>query len=196
VNKEVCAGTDATFTVGATGKKLFYHWKKGTELLEKFFQVCWNEFQYSLPLKAATTADAGQYSCTIVDGCGGTLNTIQVTLSITTTPVISSQPKDVSDCPGTTAVFQIATTDGKNVTYQWKKGNLILAPTANITGTQTNKLTIVSISAADAGDYTCEVSGACLSTPVVSQKAVLSVKSPYDNFGPTRKCKLLVLVRR
>ena len=174
-NQTICSGTNAQFTVSATGQGLLYQWKKGTQILS-------NNSKYSgvnsttLTVKVANvTDDAGTYTCEVFDGCFHTVTSQSASLSFIGSSSITAQPANVSQCPGTEAVFQITTSGGQNVKYQWKKGTTSLTESATVVGTQTNKLTLKGIVAGDAGQYHCEVTSDCFPSALVSQQGILTV---------------------
>jgi hypothetical protein len=81
---------------------------------------------------------------------------------------ITAGPQSLTLCPGSNASFSVSAT-GTALAYQWKKG------TSNISGATSATLTIASISAADAGSYTVDVTGTC--GTVTSAAATLSVSA-------------------
>jgi hypothetical protein len=89
-------------------------------------------------------------------------------------PRITLQPKSCTNDPGTTASFAVAATSLAPMTFEWKKNGLGLAPSQNYSGVQTPQLTIKSVSVADEGDYTVEVSN--LAGTVTSSPARLTVR--------------------
>ena len=63
-------------------------------------------------------------------------------------------PASLTNCPGTTATFNVGAT-GTGLGYQWYKGGTVL------TGETGSTLTLASVSASDAGVYSVVVSGTC-----------------------------------
>jgi len=184
-NQTVCSGTDTQFTFGVTGQGLLYQWRKGSQLLK-------NDSKYAgansatLTIKAANPVDdAGSYSCVVIDGCyveplnpgdpERKLTSQAVNIAFIGPASITAQPANVSQCAGTDAVFQITSTGGQNVKYQWKKGTTALTEGATVVGSKTNKLTLKSIVAADAAQYYCEVTSDCFASPLVSQQATVTI---------------------
>lgn len=85
--------------------------------------------------------------------------------------IFISQPQSALVPNGSPAQFSITQTGGD--TYLWHLNGVPLGDNANLTGTQTPTLTINSVSPADAGFYTCQVSSAC--GTLVSQLALLTI---------------------
>ncbi len=178
----VCQGADAQFTVSVTGQGLLYQWKKGSVILT-------NNSKYAgvntptLTVKSANpTDDAGSYTCEVFDVCyvpfddpERKLTSQAVSITFTAPSTITTQPQNVSQCTGTDAVFQVATSGGQNVKYQWKKGNTVLNESATVVGSKTNTLTLKNIASTDVAEYYCEVTSDCFASPLVSQEASLTL---------------------
>jgi hypothetical protein len=169
-----CVGQATTFTLGTTGSGITYQWKKGGVNLVNGGNISGATLAV---LSIANTAltDAGQYSCTIVNSCSGTLNSTNATLTVNSLPTITSQPSDVTICGSGPATFSVTAT-GTNITYQWKKGGVNLTNGGNISGATSASLSIALASAADVGAYTCFVSGIC-APAITSNVANLAVGS-------------------
>ncbi|HEY0262120.1 MAG TPA: gliding motility-associated C-terminal domain-containing protein, partial [Chitinophagales bacterium] len=103
---------------------------------------------------------AGDYFVIQTNSCGSdTSNHILVTID--TIPNISLEPISASVCVDSFARFT-ANATGSNLTYQWRKGNVNLIDTGNISGATTSTLTINPITVSDtASDYNVIVSGMC-----------------------------------
>lgn len=102
---------------------------------------------------ATAGANGGQITVTPSNSCGnGTARTLSVTIG--TTPAISTHPLPATQCAGTSLTMSVAAT-GSSISYQWKKDG------SNI-GTATNSsYTINSLQASDAGSYVCMVYNGC-----------------------------------
>lgn len=79
---------------------------------------------------------------------------------------------DVSVCGGEMATFSIEATGNGPFTYQWHRDGTPLNPAANPTAL-TEQLIIPSVSAADIGSYTCDITNNCAT--VTSLPAQLSL---------------------
>lgn len=94
-------------------------------------------------------------------------------------PVITSEPSSQVACPGGNANFTL-TVDavGTEVTFQWRRNNVNLVNGGNISGAQSQTLSINPVSAADAGIYTVVVSngaGTAISSPVYLNNTITSI---------------------
>lgn len=89
-------------------------------------------------------------------------------------PQIGVNPFPQSVCNGGTAQFFVAATGDAPLTYQWRRGMMDLMDGGNISGAQTDTLTINPVGAGDvATDYNCVVSNGC--GDQTSQNAALSL---------------------
>ncbi len=133
-----CAGTNATFTVTATGTGLTYQWQKNTVNIAGATNA-------SYTINNITAADAGSYRVVITGTCGN-LTSGTATLTVNTAPAITGQPASLVLCTGTSAAFTVTAT-GTGLTYQWRKNSV------NIAGATSAGYTINNITAADAANY-------------------------------------------
>lgn len=159
----VVQGNTATFTVSASGTgPLSYQWKHaGTNLPGA------TTASYVKP--NAQPADAGSYFVTITNSVGST-NSLVVTLTVHTPPVITSQPQSTNVNLGEGATFSVVATGTPAPIYQWRFNGV------NIAGATAASFTRSNVQATDAGDYTVVVSNAV--AVVASQPATLAVNLP------------------
>lgn len=90
-------------------------------------------------------------------------------------PAIVLQPVSKTVGAGTNTTLDVLAT-GASPSYQWRKAGVALSDDGHFWGTQTATLSLVALSAADAGSYDCVVSNACNS--VTSNVATLTVTLP------------------
>ena len=136
-----------------------YQWYRGTNLLSDNARITGTR-SATLTLRNIVTADFGNdYQCRVVSNCGSVVSS---TASISSASItITQQPESVEACASGDATFTAAATaTGNNVTlsYQWLKNNAPLSDGAKYSGTRTSILTVKSLAAADAGQYSCRVS--------------------------------------
>jgi gliding motility-associated-like protein len=141
-----CAGTNATFTVTATGTSLTYQWRKNGTAIGGATNA-------SITLNNITGSDAAGYDVVITGSCG-TITSSSATLTVNTAPVISAQPADRTLCAGTSATFSVTAT-GTGLTYQWRKNGF------NISGATGSSYTLNNIVSGDAGSYSVVITGTC-----------------------------------
>lgn len=125
---------------GATG----YQWKKDGSGIPSATNATYSK-------SGALPADAGSYTC-VVTGAGGSVTSNPATITVNALPVITQQPANQEITEGETLTLNVVATGATG--YQWKKGEEdILNATA---ATYTKE----GATAADAGSYTCVVTGA------------------------------------
>lgn len=91
------------------------------------------------------------------------------TVNLTVRPaiVIVTPPKNQTNCPGSAVVFSVTAT-GTGLKYQWSRGTSALAGQTNST------LTLVNVSAADAGTYSVKLTSGATS---VTNSATLTIRA-------------------
>ena len=97
-------------------------------------------------------------------------------------PAISAQPTSAERCVGGSVTFSVTATDA--VSYQWKKGTTPI-------GTNSNTLTLNSLTLADTGSYIVEITNGCGTT--ISNSATLTINTLptatiSDGGAPTTFC--------
>ena len=137
--KPVTAGQTATFTVEATGTSpLRYQWKKnGTDIADATTST------YTTP--ATSLADSGTEYSVEVSNDVGTATSSVASLTVTSVPIISTQPVAKTVTAGQTATFSVTAAGTAPLRYQWKKGG------TDISGATTSSYTTPATSLADSG---------------------------------------------
>jgi disulfide bond formation protein DsbB len=169
-SQSVCAGSNVTFNVTATGTGLTYQWRKNGVNIN-------GETSSSFTINNAAHADAGNYDVVVTGSCGS-LTSVQATLTVNAATLITTHPQSQSVCSGGNISFNAAATGTGTLTYQWKKNGI------NISGATSSAYTINNVTPGDAANYTVEVTGNC--GTVVSSIAVLSISASTSiNTQPT-----------
>lgn len=176
------ADTAAVFTVGVSGAGPFaYQWRKNGIAIS-------GAAQSSFTVASAKQTDAGSYSVLITNAAGTVTSSNAVLKVSIVKPVIVSQPASRTDNQGASATFHVAATGGY-LTYQWKRGTNLI-DNANVSGTQTDTLTISNVTSKDAGlNYSVIVKNVAGSA--TSTLAALTVTVPATiTSGPTNQLVL------
>lgn len=156
----VCDGDNASFTVVATGSgTLSYQWYLGATPV--------GTNSATLNLTGVTSADAGIYTVEVTGSCG-TVTSTGATLTVNPPTTISVHPTDVGVCAGSNASFSVTAAGSGTLSYQWYRD---VTPV----GTDNATLNLTGVSAADAGNYTVEVTGGC--GTITSNVAVFTITS-------------------
>ena len=125
---------------GATG----YQWKKDGSDIPSATNATYSK-------SGALPADAGSYTC-VVTGAGGSVTSNPATITVNALPVITQQPTNQEITEGETLTLNVVATGATG--YQWKKGEEVIPDATGATYTKEGATT------ADAGSYTCVVTGA------------------------------------
>lgn len=125
---------------GATG----YQWKKDGSNIPSATNATYSK-------SGALPADAGSYTC-VVTGAGGSVTSSPATVTVKALPVITQQPTNQEITEGETLTLNVVATGATG--YQWKKGEEVIPDATAATYTKEGA------TAADAGSYTCVVTGA------------------------------------
>ncbi len=176
-NTTVCAGQTATFTASATGSGLSYQWLQSVDGGITFASIP-GATALTLSLPSTVVSQSGYRYRVNVFGCTpAPVASNVVTLTVNTLVAINNQPASVELCEGGNAIYSVAVV-GTGVTYQWQVSTTGCAGTfANISGANTNSLTVVNTQATQSGNaYRVIVSGTCNSA--TSSCATLTVNTP------------------
>jgi len=180
----ICAGSNTSFSVSATGTALTYQWQLNTG---SGFTNISNGGIYSgattntLNITGAAAAMTSyQYRCVVSGICTPSDTSNAVTLTVNTTPAITAQPANDTVCTAGNTSFMISAT-GSGLTYQWQVNNGAGYSNLNnagiYSGATSNLLTITNTPVSVNGyQYRCIVSGTC-TPPATSNGAVLIVNS-------------------
>lgn len=173
----VCEGDAAAFSVSASGSGLIYQWQVSTNGGLTYNNII-GATAPTLNLPATNAGMNGyRYRCIMDTYCSGLLTTNEVTLTVHTRPVITSQSSDITVCAGASHTFSVSAT-GTAIQYQWQLSTNNGVTYTNIPGANSPTLQLNNVSSAMNGyRYRCVVSGAC--TPdAVSNGMTLFVNTP------------------
>ncbi|MCK4663635.1 MAG: immunoglobulin domain-containing protein, partial [Bacteroidales bacterium] len=109
------------------------------------------------------------------ESVGATTANVSVTGNGICTNLTVTGPGNKTKCEGGNAIFTVSVTGTETITYVWKKGTVILNNGGDISGANTNSISIANIKPADAGNYICEVTDACSNTEI--GEGILTVTS-------------------
>jgi hypothetical protein len=182
VNAVICAGSDTSFMIMATGPSLTYQWQvdQGSG-----FTNLSNGAPYSGVTTAMLSITAGTgslnnyyYRCIVSNGCAPDDTSSAALLKVNTAHSIVMDPADLTICEGAGASFSVVTS-GTGLSYQWQvndgTGFVNVVPGFPYSGDTTGTLFITADTMLDGYSYQCIVSGYC-SPPITSSSAVLTVE--------------------
>lgn len=132
-------GGSVTLTVSATGDALTYAWSKAGQQVGS---------SASLTLSNLSGADAGDYTITVSNAVTQPGDSRTVTVEVLDLPVITTPPADQIVATGSSASFFVDAA-GDQLVYAWTKDGQTLSATST--------LSLNSVSKADAGSYSVQV---------------------------------------
>jgi gliding motility-associated-like protein len=173
IDQSVCDGGSVSFTVTASGPVLNYQWMRGGTNLVDGGNIS-GATTSTLTINPANPADAVTDYSVVVSGGACSTTSVDVFLTINSSPAITVQPANVTVCEGTSATFTVTAT-GTGLTYQWRQGTNNMIDGGRISGATTSSVTIDPVMLGDASaNYNVVVSGTCPSA-VTSADITLTV---------------------
>ncbi len=169
-NQTVNEGGTLTLSIIATNAT-GYQWKKDGEDITSATSATYTK-------QSVAPSDAGSYTC-VVSGEGGTSVTSDAaTVTVNALPVITQQPSSQTINEGGNINLEVTATGATG--YQWKKDGSDIPSATDATYSKSGALP------ADAGSYTCVVTGA--GGAVESNAAVVTVNAlPVITQQPTNQ---------
>ena len=154
-NLSVISGSDATFTVTASGSaSLTYQWQfAGTNLS--------GETTTTLQLTNVQPAQAGDYNVIVTNSAGAVTSTV-ATLTLLMPPSITLQPTNLTVMPGSNAAFNVTASGSAPLAYQWQFAG------TNLAGETATALQLSNVQPPQAGSYqviVTNLAGAATSAP-------------------------------
>lgn len=154
VSQTVVAPNAASFSVVATGSNLTYNWKKDGVIIAGAGGT-------SYTISPTSLSSAGSYSVDVFNS-GGLVSSSPATLTVETTPTISTQPAGRTVVAGSNVSFSVTATAIPAPTYQWRRNGV------NLAGQTTSTLNLTGVALDAAGTYTVVVTnvhGSVTSSP-------------------------------
>lgn len=161
----VCLGASHQLSIDATGSELSYQWYLNGQAIDGATAAVYL-------IESFTEAHQGRYHCVVTSlsqtngPCVRTVTSARANVAAVRPPVITSLPVSKDACIGSEVVLSVGV-DGFDLRYQWYHNDVAIA------GADQHALTIQRVSAADAGSYSVEVTGAC-DLRVVTQPATIT----------------------
>lgn len=171
-DQAVCSGSNATFSVVATGT---YQWQLSTNGGTSWSNIG-GATAASYTVTGATPAMSGnQYRCIVTGQCGSTTSGA-ATLTVNVAPSITAHPQNLALCSGSAASFSVTAT-GSGLTYQWQVSTDGGTTYTDIAGANAATYNIASTTVGmNNNRYRCVVTGAC-PPAATSNAAILTVSS-------------------
>lgn len=167
-NQSTCTGDSISFTVIATGSGLTYQWRKGLVNLVNAGNISGVTTAVLTINPVALTDAAPDYNVIVTGVCSPADTSANAALTVNSAAVITTQPVSQAVCAGSAASFAVTAT-GTGLTYQWRRGVVILLNAGNVSGVTTPVLTINPAGITDVdNDYNVIVTGSSCTPPDTS----------------------------
>lgn len=175
----VCEGTDAELTVGVSGDRLRYQWRKDGIEID-------GATQRTFVIRNTNVTLAGSYDVLISGVCGSEVISEPSVVSVIERPRITSHPADAAVCIGSAHELFVNAT-GLDLGYQWYRNN------EPIVGATSPALLIEAFDVAQQGRYHCvvtslgETNGPCQRTVSSTVATVTAIRPPVITSHPASK---------
>ena len=190
-NATICAGSNNTFSVSATGTGITYQWQVSIagSCAGPWVNIS-NGGVYSGATTAALTITAAPvsmngyaYRCSITGVCTPIVTSNCALLTVATPVSVTIQPTSQTICEGNNVSFTV-TGSGTGVIYQWQVSTDGGTTWTNVTnagvysGATNATLTITAATfSLNNNRYRCQLSNATCTTPAVSSAVILTVNT-------------------
>ncbi|MFL5762865.1 MAG: T9SS type A sorting domain-containing protein [Bacteroidia bacterium] len=182
-NAVVCANTDTSFTIAASGPSLNYQWQvdQGAGFINLANGGTYSGVTTATLVLTATPAGFNNYyyRCIVTNGCAPDDTSGVAILKVNIAQSIVLQPSDDIACEGSVASFGVVTS-GTGLSYQWQvnsgAGFSDIIPGSPYSGDTTGTLYANAAMALNGYTYQCIISGNC-SPPITTNVVTLSVNT-------------------
>ncbi len=174
-SESICEGNNITFSIITSGVGDTYQWQFNGSNIAGATQAFYS-------INGISASNAGNYTCVITSSCGNITSNVAV-LTINTTPTITTQPVSIDANEGDNVSFTVVVS-GTGLSYQWNKNGANLSNGGNISGVNTNILSVSNVTQADYGNYDCDINGTCgNATTNIAILTVLTSIDALSNYG-------------
>ena len=147
-SQTIALGASFTLSVAASGPgTLAYQWYRGETLLAGATAA-------TLAIAGAAAPDAGDYRVVVANDYGATRSESATITLVAQPPAITSQPTSLAVTAGASASFTVVAAGSPSLSYQWYRGETLLA------GATAATFTLAAASVADSGAYHVVVTNA------------------------------------
>lgn len=175
--KTVCAGTNAVFTVAATGSNLTYQWQVSSTAVTVFTDIPGANAASYTTTAVSTGQNGNKYRVVVSGTCPAPVTSNPATLTVGDAAAITLQPAPQAVCAPANATFTVNAT-GTSLTYQWQVSTDAGITFTDIIGaTSTTYITAVTTPAMNGYLYRIKVFS-CTPTGITSNNALLTVNTP------------------
>ncbi len=177
-NANLCAGSNNTFSVTATGTAITYQWQLSTNGCAGPWNNIGGATSSSFTLTGITVGQNNTgYRCVVSGTCTPAATSNCALLTVVSSVTITAQPANQTVCEGSNAGFTAAAS-GAGLTYQWQLSTNSGGTWTNIGGaTNSTYSTGATTFAMNANQYRCIISNGVCPTPGTTNAATLTVNT-------------------
>ncbi len=176
-NVSVCSGSNASFTVAASGSNLAYQWQVSTDGGNTWSNIS-GANSNTLTLTGVTTAsNNNRYRVLLSNTCPSNATSEAAILTVSDPAGIAAQPADLNVCAGSNGSFSV-TASGAATGYQWQVSTDGGATWSNISGATTSTLSLSAISNSSNNYKYRVIISSCDPNGITSNAVTLTVNSP------------------
>ncbi|MGN6567406.1 MAG: beta strand repeat-containing protein, partial [Flavipsychrobacter sp.] len=172
----ICAGTTVTFNVAASGTPTpTVQWQMSTDGGTTFNNIS-GATALSLSFATLASQSGNQYRAIFTNLCN-VATTTAATLNVTTSPVVNTNPVNLTSCAGTTASFTTAATATPTPTVQWQVSTDGGATFNNISGATATTLAFTSAAVQNNNQYRAVFTNSCGTATTTAAVLTVNVAS-------------------
>jgi Immunoglobulin I-set domain len=159
-DQTVCEGQTATFTASGTGSPApTVQWQVSTDNGANFNDIS-GATSTTLSFTATASQNGNQYRA-VFTNAGGTATTTAATLTVNTSPTVTTNPTNAEVCEGQQASFTAAANGSPAPTVQWQVSSG--GPFSNIPGATSTTLSFTATNADNGKQYRAVFTNSCSS---------------------------------
>jgi len=192
----LCAGSNNTFTVAATGTAIGYQWQVSTDNGATYNNIGGATNSTYAVTGITTAMNGNRYRCVVSGACTPAANSSAAVLTVNSPATVTNQPANTEVCSGGNVTFTVAGS-GTGLVYQWQVSTDGGSAWSNVAGGTSATLSLTGVTtAANANRYRCQVWNTTCTTPANSVAAILTVRqlptvglsaSPLTSLFPGQK---------
>ncbi len=183
-NQTVCEGSNASFSVTASGTGLSYQWQLSTDGGATYNNIAGATSSSYTATSVTASMNGYRYRCVVTSTCGTNATSTAAILTVNTLPAISGQPAATTVCAGSNASFTVTAT-GTGISYQWQLSTDGGSTWNNIGGATSATYTALNVTFSQTGyQYRCVVSGTCTPAATSSAAILTVITSPNVSVQP------------
>jgi gliding motility-associated-like protein len=172
---EACFGTNASFSVAATGTNLSYQWQFSTDGGTSFSNLPFETSQVLNLNNLSVNSNGYQYRAVVTGACSVETTNAAV-LTVADKAIIVTQPQSQITCAGGAVTFE-STVTGLNLSYQWQVSTDGGTSFTKVNGATATSLTLSNtLATMNGSQYRLVVSGGC-GPDVTTNMVTLTVNS-------------------